>query len=46
MGVDNSLFVAKVNNSNALLYKDNIGLVKFLRISKYGRPGEFTFMKD
>ena len=39
-------FVARVNNAEALLYEDHIGLVNLIGTSKHRGPESFTFLKD
>ena len=38
--------MAKVNNAKSLLYKDHIGPVKLIGISKHSGPESFTILKD
>ena len=46
IGTNNKPFVARVNNAEALLYKDHIDPVKLIGTSKHGSLESFTFLKD
>ena len=43
---DNKPFFTRVNNTEALLYKDHIRQVKLIGASKYRGPKSFVFLKD
>ena len=46
VSADHKPFVARVHGSEALLYEDNIGPVKLIRMNKHRGPEDFTFLKD